>query len=92
VPELHRVERDDDVEARAAGRDGFGLSAKQFDASSADRLGVAAAGPGAAAPVTGRRQPRVRAALPLYGAALLFGATNAVYLSFAADRVAAGTT
>lgn len=27
--------------------------------------------------------------LPLYGTALLFGATNAVYLSFAADRVAA---
>jgi hypothetical protein len=25
VPELHRVERDDDVEARIAGRDGFGL-------------------------------------------------------------------
>lgn len=30
-----------------------------------------------------------RETLPLYGAALLFGATNAVYLSFAADRVAA---
>ncbi len=30
-----------------------------------------------------------REALPLHGAALLFGATNAVYLSFAADRVVA---
>jgi predicted MFS family arabinose efflux permease len=30
-----------------------------------------------------------RETLPLYGAALLFGATNAVYLSFAADHVAA---
>lgn len=29
-----------------------------------------------------------RETLPLYGAALLFGATNAVYLSFGADRVA----
>lgn len=30
-----------------------------------------------------------REALPLHGAALLFGATNAIYLSFAADRVVA---
>jgi len=30
-----------------------------------------------------------REALPLHGAALLFGATNAVYLAFAADRVVA---
>jgi predicted MFS family arabinose efflux permease len=30
-----------------------------------------------------------RKAMPLYGAALCFGATNAVYLSFAADRVVA---
>lgn len=30
-----------------------------------------------------------RETLPLYGTALVFGATNAVYLSFAADRVAA---
>jgi predicted MFS family arabinose efflux permease len=39
----------------------------------------------------GTAGPRLlrREALPLHGAALLFGATNAVYLSFAADRVVA---
>ncbi len=39
----------------------------------------------------GRDGPRLlrREAVPLNGAALLFGATNAIYLSFAADRIVA---
>ncbi|MGF1551117.1 MAG: MFS transporter [Paracoccaceae bacterium] len=45
--------------------------------------------PGGRAPAAGGGGPGFlrRRALPLYAAALLFGATNAIYLAFAADRV-----
>jgi predicted MFS family arabinose efflux permease len=57
-------------------------------AASAALVGVPAGRGGTAG--GGKGPPLVRRdALPLHGAALLFGATNAVYLSFAADRVVA---
>jgi predicted MFS family arabinose efflux permease len=57
-------------------------------AALAATVGVPGGRRGAGGGDAGRRLVH-REALPLYGAALLFGATNAVYLSFAADRVVA---
>ena len=77
-----------------AGLTGWRLSWGAFAALATAAAGAALAGcPGAPperrgepAPLTGLIAYR-RAAWPLYAAALTFGATNAVYLSFAGDRV-----
>ncbi|MBK1638591.1 putative MFS family arabinose efflux permease [Rhodothalassium salexigens DSM 2132] len=51
--------------------------------------GRAAEGAGDPIPVSGRPALLRRAVVPLYAAALCFGASNAVFLSFAADHVVA---